>query len=302
MDNKTPAQRPPAAFPFESRYIAVNGHKIRYVEEGEGDPVLFIHGNPTSSYLWRNILPAVAVTARKRAIALDLLGFGISDKPQVDYSVNLHYSILEGFIDQLKLKNIILVLHDWGGPLGGLYAVRNPARVRAIAVMETIWWAPQWKEFNKRFRRSFKLLRSPLGYVMIQVLNVFVNELLPQAVMNKEHMTEEVMRSYREPFPTIKSRRAVRAFPRLIPFDGAPRESFEFLKELEAGLGSLHQPVLLIQATPGLLISPERVSWLKEKLPHLSVAQFGRGLHFIQEDDPDKISRLLVEWIRAKEL
>jgi pimeloyl-ACP methyl ester carboxylesterase len=302
MENKLSAQRPPAAFPFENRYVTVQGHKIRYVEQGVGTPVLFVHGNPTSSYLWRNILPAVAVTARKRAIALDLLGFGQSDKPRVDYSVGLHYSILEGFIDQLKLKDIILVLHDWGGPLGGLYAVRNPERVKAVAIMETFWWAPRWKEFDKKFRRSFKLLRSPLGYVMIQVLNVFVNELLPKAVMHKEHMSEEVMRRYREPFPTIRSRKAVRAFPRLIPFDGAPRESFELLKELEGGLGSMHFPALLIQAFPGLLVSPERVRWLKEKLPSLSVAQFGRGLHFIQEDDPDKISALIVQWIQTKKL
>ena len=301
MDNKTPAQRPPSAFPFESLYVTVNGHKIRYVEEGKGDPVLFVHGNPTSSYLWRNILPSVAA-AGKRAIALDLLGFGKSDKPQVDYSVNLHYSILAGFIEQLKLKNIILVLHDWGGPIGGLYALRNPERVKAIAIMETIWWAPQWKEFNKRFTRTFKLLRSPLGYVMIQVLNIFVNKLLPQTVLNKEHMTEQVMQSYHEPFPTIRSRRAVRAFPQLIPFEGKPQESFELLKELEAGLEFLHQPVLLIQATPGLLVSPARVRWLKEKIPQLSVAQFGRGLHFIQEDNPDKISALIGEWIRAKKL
>lgn len=129
--------RPSADFPFESRYVTVEGHRIHYIEEGRGEPILFIHGNSAWSYLWRNILPTVAKETRRRGIALDLLGFGRSDKPNADYSVRLHYRIVEGFIERLGLTNLVLVLHDWGGPLGTFYALRHPERIQALAFMET---------------------------------------------------------------------------------------------------------------------------------------------------------------------
>lgn len=289
---------PSAAYPFESKFITVDGYKIHYIEEGQGDPILFIHGNPTWSYLWRNILPAVARETGKRGIALDLLGFGKSDKPDIEYTVALHYKIVEGFIEQLGLKNVTLVLHDWGGAFGMGYAVRHLENVKAIALMETSFWPAEWKDFGKA-KLIFKLFRSPIGYIMIQVMNMFVEKFMPSAVAHKEHMTKEVMRNYREPFPTIASRRAVRLFPNLIPVEGAPQESHDFIKDIEKRASSLRMPALLIKATPGMLVdSEEKVNRFKKSLPHVTVKDFGPGLHYIQEDDPDKLSHLLIEWIR----
>jgi haloalkane dehalogenase len=297
MNGQVNISKPSAAFPFESRFVTVDGHRIHYVEEGRGDPVLFIHGNPTSSYLWRNILPKVAGETGRRGIALDLLGFGKSDKPDVEYTVRLHYRIVEGFIEQLGLKNLILVLHDWGGPLGTHFAVRNPELIRGIALMETPLWEITWEQFG-RYRLGFKLFRSPLGHLLIQVMNVFVNQLLPGAVVNRSNMTAEVMRRYRAPFPTVRSRRAVRVFPQLIPIEGEPAESDAFFRETLAGLPGLNIPLLYIRATPGLVGLERLVLGLKERLPRLVVKEFGPGLHYIQEDDPDKVARLLEEWIR----
>ncbi len=291
---------PSAVFPLESRFITVNGYKIHYIEEGQGDPVLFIHGNPTWSYLWRNILPAVARETGRRGIALDLLGFGKSDKPDIDYNLKLHYWIFEEFINQLKLKNLILVLHDWGGPLGMCYATHHPENVRGIALMETMLWDWAWKDFGK-FKMVFKLFRSPVGYFMLQVLNFFVNKILPGSVINKQHMTSEIMRHYREPFPTIKSRKAIRRFPQLIPIEGEPGESYEFIKKIEEKLFPIKSPVLWIKATPGAIITGEteyHLSALKEKLPQLEVKEFGPGLHYLQEDDPGKIAEMIVDWIK----
>ncbi len=295
---------PSADFPFESRFVTVDGYKIHYVEEGRGDPVLFIHGNPTSSYIWRNILPRVAQETGRRGIAPDLLGFGKSDKPDVDYSLLLHERIVEGFIEQLRLTNIIMVLQDWGGPLGAAYAVRRPDNVRGITLMETFLWDTNWRDFGG-FKVVFRLFRSPVGYLMLQVFNMFVEQLLPNQVVNKEHMTAEVMRRYREPFPTVKSRAAVRRFPQLILIEGEPKESREFIGEIERNLGGLKFPVQWIKATPGAIITKDteyHLAELKEKLPQLVIKDFGPGLHYLQEDDPAKIAGLLVNWIRENEL
>ena len=294
-----------ADFSFESRYASVEGHRIHYVEEGEGEPVLFLHGNPTSSYLWRNILPKVASSTGRRGIALDLLGFGKSDKPgDVRYSVRLHADIVEAFIDRLDLKNLILVAHDWGGPLGAAYAVNHPEKVQGLALMETFIWPLAWKDFGK-FAAGFRLFRSPLGYVLIQVMNAFVNRVLPGAVLKRENMTEEVMSHYREPFPTIDSRRAVRVFPQLLPIAGRPPESDQFFEELQQKLRSVTFPVLWLKAEPGVIVSVDtayHLSILQKMLPQLIIKDFGPGLHYLPEDDPGKIVDLVVEWMRQSKL
>ncbi len=298
-------KRPSAEFPFESRFVSIGGYRIHYVEEGKGDPVLFIHGNPTSSYLWRNVLPQVAQKAGKKGIALDLLGFGRSDKPDdVRYTLQLHYDILEGFIEKLDLKNIILVLHDWGGPLGTSYAVRRPENVRGIVLMETFLWNMLWDDLGK-YKPLFKLFRSPAGYLMIQVMNLFVNKTLPGSVVQRKNMTKEIMRHYREPFPTIRSRRAIRVFPQLLPIECRPPESHAFIEEIEQRLPAAKFPVLWIKASPGTIVSEitkYRLIMLKARLPQLEVKEFGPGLHYLQEDNPEKIAEFIVDWMRLNNI
>jgi haloalkane dehalogenase len=293
--------KPSPNFPFERRTVSVCGYRVSYVESGEGDPVLFIHGNPTSSYLWRNILPKVAADTGTRGIALDLLGFGESEKPDtVNYSIRWHADIVEGFIKVLGLEKLILVLHEWGGPLGAAYAINHPYNVRGIVFMETFVWPLAWQDFGK-YTAAFRLLRSPLGYLLIQVMNLFVNKVLPVAVLQKDNMSEEVMRHYRRPFPTIASRRAIRAFPKLLPIEGRPSESDAFFEDLQQKLHNLKFPALWIRAFPGMLLSHDteyHLHLLRGRLPQLIIKEFGPGLHYLQEDNPVRIADLIAEWMQ----
>jgi haloalkane dehalogenase len=292
-----------AAFRFESRYADVLGLRVHYVEEGRGMPVLFVHGNPTSSYLWRNVLPAVAANTYRRGIALDLPGFGRSSKlADGNYTLDRYYMVLEGFIEKLGLKDLILVLHDWGGPLGMMYAARHRENVKAVTLMETFLWDTSWRDYGK-FRAVFKLFRSPLGYLIIQVMNFFVNNILPGSVLRKENMTGEVMNHYRQPFPTIASRKPVRIFPQLIPIDGRPEASRLFIEEIEDSLRRLDMPVLWIKATPGAIITENtayRLVALAARMPRLAVKEFGPGLHYLPEDDPRRLAEMITEWIKGQ--
>ncbi len=291
----------PSAFPFPSRFVNVEGYNIHYVEQGAGSPVIFVHGNPTSSYIWRNILPKVAEDGRTRGIALDLLGFGKSDKPDdLHYSLRFHADVLEGFIEKLGLRDIVLVLHDWGGPIGMWYAVHHPGNIRGIALMETFLWELSWKDFGPA-KFLFKLFRSPFGFFAIQVLNMFVNRVLPAAVLKKENITADVLYRYQEPFPTIRSRRAVRIFPQLLPIEGEPADSWLFIKRLEEKIFSITSPVLWLRAAPGVIVSKQteyHLEQLGRRLPGLEVEEFGPGLHYLQEDDPGRIADMLLSWMR----
>ncbi len=293
--------RPSADPPSGSRFVSVGGYRIHYVETGVGDPVLFIHGNPTSSYLWRNVFPRVARDLGMRGIAIDLLGFGKSDKRnEVNYTIRLHADIVEAFIEKLDLKKVLLVLHDWGGPIGVSYAVNHPENVQGLALMETFVWPLAWKDFG-RFTVVFRLLRSPLGYVAAQVMNVFVNKILPNSVMRKENMTKEVMRHYREPFPTVSSRRAIGAFPKLLPIAGRPQESDLFIEDVQKKLQGVKFPVLWIKATPGAIISKDteyHLDILQKTLPQLIIRDFGPGMHYLPEDGPDRLVALITDWVR----
>lgn len=297
--------RPSAAFPFESRFVEVSGHRVHYVEAGRGAPVLFVHGNPTSSYIWRNILPKVASDAGRRGIALDLLGFGRSGKLEGgEYTLDLHAEVLESFIEKLGLVGLVLVLHDWGGPLGMRYAVRHPGNVQGIVLMETFLWDLAWRDFGK-LSPVFRLLRSPAGYLLLQVMNFFVNGILPGSVLRKEHMTREIMEQYRAPFPTVVSRRAVRLFPQMIPIEGKPEESRRFIEEIDLNVAKLACPFLWIKATPGAIISKDteyRLTALAARLPRFTVKEFGPGLHYLQEDDPLRLAELITGWIRDHHL
>ncbi len=162
--------------------------------------------------------------------------------------------------------------------------------------METFFWNMRWEAFPGMFKALFKLFRSPIGFVMIQVMNIFINKVIPAGVVNKENLTNEVMQHYREPFPTIKSRRAVRIFSKLLPIEGRPEASAEFMKEIETGLVSIPCPILWLLTEQGFLTEKD-IPWLKQRIPQVMTKNFGSGRHFLQEDNPAKLAGLLSEWI-----
>ena len=289
------AQEISDAFPFESRFIEVNGQKIHYVEEGEGKPILFIHGNPTSSYLWRNIIPHAA--KQGRAIALDLIGMGNSDKPDLAYRFRDHVPFVDGFIEALGLEDITLVIHDWGSALGFHYAHRNPDNVRGIAFMEAVIRPMKWASFPKDFRMGFKLMRTPgVGWLMISGLNMFVNKILPSAVVRD--LTETEMTHYRAPYPTARSRRPLRQWPCEIPIEGEPKDVYDIVDGYSKWMGKTDTPMILFYGTPGGTIQKNGLEWCQNTIKNLDVVDIGPGIHFLQEDNPHLIGEVLANWFR----
>lgn len=282
-----------ANFPFESKYVEVQGSKIHYIDEGSGSPILFLHGNPTSSYLWRNIIPYLA--PHGRCIAPDLIGMGKSDKPDIDYRFFDHSKYLEGFIEKLGLSNITLVIHDWGSGLGFHYAMRHENNIKGIAFMEAIIKPMTWEDFPKDFKMGFKLFRTAgIGWLMLSVMNMFITKILPQAIVRK--LSTEEMDYYADPYKTVHSRKPIRQWPCEIPIEGNPADVFEVISDYNQKLQKSELPKLLFFANPGGLIDDKAVQWCKQNLKNLKVVDIGDGVHYLQEDNPHLIGEELAKW------
>lgn len=285
-----------AAFPFDSKFVEIHGSQIHYIDEGSGDPILFLHGNPTSSYLWRNIIPYL--TNHGRCIAPDLIGFGKSGKPDIEYRFFDHVKYVEGFIDKMGLKNITLVIHDWGSGLGFHYAMRSESNIKGIAFMEAILKPVRWGDFPGGFRMGFKMFRTPgIGWLLIGIMNVFVERILPQATVRK--FSKEEMDHYREPFRTMKSRRPLWRWPNEIPIEGNPADVTEAVEQYGEKLQKSELPKILFHATPGGLMPRPLVEWCKQNLKNLKTIDIGQGIHYLQEDNPHLIGKELAEWYQS---
>lgn len=283
-----------AKFPFESHYITVHGSKIHYLDIGKGDPILFLHGNPSSSYLWRNIIPHVVGLGR--VIAPDLIGMGKSDKPNISYRFQDHYHYLKGFIDTLGLENITLVIHDWGSALGFHYAHQHSQNIKAIAFMEAMLRPLNWSDFDTKFRPVFKMMRMPVvGWLMVSVANLFIKQVVPQAVVRELSLEEK--EAYAAPYPTIASRKPVRVWPCEIPIAGKPVETFNIIQDYNRWLQDTDIPKLMFYAHPGATTTAETAVWAQEHLPNLHIVDVGEGTHYIQEDHPHLIGSELARWI-----
>jgi len=285
-----------AEFPFESKYVEVLGSKMHYIDEGEGDPILFLHGNPTSSYLWRNVIPYVSDDAR--VIAVDLIGMGKSDKPDIDYRFVDHAKYLEAFIEELELENITLVIHDWGSGLGFNYAVNNEDNIKGIAFMEAILMTYSWAEFNPEFTELFQNFRTPgVGEELIMNQNFFLEQFMPAAIMRA--LTDEERNNYQEPYETVESRKPVWKWPNEIPVDGEPADVHEIVTNYNQWLQETEVPMILFHATPGLIITEPVVEWTKQNLKNLETVDIGEGLHYVQEDNPHAIGEALSDWYQT---
>jgi len=280
-------------------FVEVKGKRMAYVEMGEGDPVVFLHGNPTSSYLWRNIMPHVAGQAR--CLAPDLIGMGDSDKLDDpgpgSYRFVEHREYLDGFLDAVGLGgNAVFVIHDWGSALGFDWGNRHRDRTRGFCYMEALVRPVTWEEWPEAAKAVFQGFRSPAGEGMVLEKNVFVERVLPGSILRK--MSEEEMAVYRRPFATQgEDRRPTLTWPREIPISGEPADVVEIVGAYSEWLAASDVAKLFIDAEPGaILTGPQRdfcLGW-----PNQTVAKV-KGSHFIQEDSPDEIGKALSDWLNG---
>ncbi len=300
-------------FPYPSHYVEVLGSKIHYVDTGgKGSVVLMIHGQPTWSYLWRNVIPHLE--KEHRVIALDLIGFGKSDQPDIQYLATDHARYLAGFIDALKLDHMTLVVHDWGSILGFDYAANHPEKVKAIAFMEAAIYAPPAQApylppkplINSKpsfgvsgFFQILEKIKTPvLGEKMILEENYFLEQLALPSLATV--LTEDELNAYREPFIKGKNRRPMLQFPRDVPIDGiSPSYTVEMMANYNKYLRSQNDlPKLLLHLSEGFLIDRWKVQWLRNNLADIEVHDMGAGGHFMQEFNPDGIGLAIAIWMR----
>lgn len=287
---------PLSTTPLSKSYKTVNGKQMAYHEAGTGEAVVFLHGNPTSSYLWRNVIPHVSGVVR--CVAPDLIGQGDSDKLDDtgpgSYRFVEHREYLDGLLDQLDLGGrVTFVVHDWGSALGFDWANRHRDRVAGIAYMEAIVRPMTWDDWPEAATEIFRGFRSPAGEDMVIDKNLFVEAVLPAAIMRD--LSPEEHDEYRRPFTNPPDRRPTLTWPREIPIGGEPRDVVEIVLDYADWLSTSEVPKLFINAEPGaILTGPQRD--LVRTWPNQTEITV-KGNHFIQEDSPHEIGAAIADWL-----
>lgn len=289
-----------ANMPYKKSFKTINSKSIAFVDVGEGDPIVLLHGNPTSSYLWRNVIPHLE--GMGRVIAPDLIGQGDSDKlPASDgpdrYSFQVAYDYLAGLLDELDAnQNVTLVIHDWGSALGFYWAQQHGAAVKGIAYMEGIVCPVGWEDWPESARGIFKGFRSDKGEDLILQRNMFVEAVLPSSVIRKLGAKE--MEHYRRAFSTPDDRQPTLNWPRQIPIDGEPEHMVKLVDSYgQWMLENTSLPKLFINATPGSILTGKAREFCRTWPNQYEVTV--AGTHFIQEDSPDEIGSAVAEWLNS---
>jgi haloalkane dehalogenase len=282
-----------AADPRTRIKIPVLDTQIAFVDtDRDADPIVFLHGNPTSSYLWRTVIPHLEPVAR--CLAPDLVGMGDSGKnPAGSYRFVDHARYLDGWFDALKLSRVTLVVHDWGSALGFDWARRHPDRVKGIAYMEAIVKPLTWAEWPDNARGIFQAMRSSAGEDIVLQKNVFVERILPNSVIRK--LSAEEMGVYRRPFiEPGESRRPMLTWPREIPVEGAPADVVQIVNSYADWMKQSPMPKLFINADPGAILTGSQREVCRAWPNQREVTV--KGLHFIQEDSPHEIGKAIADW------
>ncbi|KAL6856554.1 alpha/beta-hydrolase [Trichoderma novae-zelandiae] len=294
-----------SAFPYDKKTVEVLGNRMAYVDIGSssasGSVVVFLHGNPTSSYLWRNIFPHVA--KKNRCVVPDLIGFGDSDKVVgLEYRIRDHQRYIDAFIDAvLPEERITLVLHDWGSALGLDWASRHQGRVAGLALMEWITTLSCWASRDQAFQDEFQKFRThDVGRAMIIEQNFFVDVILPMGVVRG--LTEEEMVHYRRPFLKPEDREPVWRFPNEIPIEGSPEDVWEKAQKYTAWLLASDLPKLFFWVKPGIFVTEEDFVRLRGDMKNVKTIFLGRGNHFVQEDYPHTIGQEIAQWMGESSL
>jgi haloalkane dehalogenase len=283
-------------FPYQKKTTSVLGTQIAYVDDGSGSSVVFLHGNPTSSYLWRNVMPHVAASGR--ILAPDLVGMGDSG-PSTDggYRFVDHARYLDAWLEKVAVgSNVVLVVHDWGSALGFDWASRHPGRVKGIAYMEAIVCPLEWDDWPESARSIFQGMRSPAGETLVLEKNVFVERILPASVIRT--LSDAEMAEYRRPYVSVgESRRPTLTWPREIPVGGEPADVVEVVRRYGDWLSTSPVPKLFVNAEPGSILTGRQREYCRNWPNQREVTVPGN--HFLQEDSPHEIGEALATWMRS---
>jgi haloalkane dehalogenase len=274
--------------------VAVLDSEMSYVDIGEGDPIVFLHGNPTSSYLWRNVIPHLV--PHGRCLGPDLIGMGQSGgSPAGAYRFVDHVRYLDAWFEALDLtRDVTLVVHDWGSALGFHRAYRFPGHFKGIAYMEAIVHEMRWSDFGEA-AGLFQALRSPAGEAMVLDQNAFVEMVLPRGVIRT--LSDSEMSAYRAPYAEREARRPTLAWPREIPIEGEPADVAAIVQAYGAWLSRSTIPKLLIVGNPGAIIRGRTLDFCRTWPNQTEVTVAGR--HFLQEDSPDEIGAALQQFVNS---
>jgi haloalkane dehalogenase len=279
-------------FPFPPQYYAGNGFAMHFVDVGSGEPIVMLHGDPTWGYLYRHFIPPLA--RQYRCIVPDHMGMGKSDVPQDRslYCLEHHIANLEGLLIHLDIRDITLVLHDWGGPVGLGFATRHPERIKRLILMNTWAFAP-WP--GGPFPRLLELIRSQRGEAFVLKKNGYLEPALLGTTHHTEHLTSTVMAAYHAPFPTPESRLAMLCWSRDIPVQETDI-SYAAMKRIEQSLSQFSKtPILLVWGMQDPVLSPPVLQQWQHLFPHARTHALEDASHFLQEDAPERI----VQWIEA---
>jgi haloalkane dehalogenase len=279
----------------------VLGSTMYHEEAGSGTAFVFLHGNPGSSHLWRNVLPTVDLPARM--LAPDLIGMGRSGKPDLPYRFADHARYLDAWFDRLGLDEVVLVGHDWGGALAFDWAARHPDRVRGVAFFETIVRPMSWSELGDGPRSRAEAMRGPQGEVLVLDRNVFLESAFTGGVLKP--LRDEDMDAYRAPFPTRDSRRPMLEWARSLPLDGEPADVTERVEQYGkwlASSGEVPKLLLTFDSSPTLLINTEMADWCAANIAALETQYCGPAGHHAPEDQPEAIANAITIWAQRHTL
>jgi haloalkane dehalogenase len=294
MTNERVANQPP----LPSKYVEVYGSKMHFVEKGEGKTILFLHGIPTSCYVWRNIMPYLAPLGR--CIAVDLIGFGKSEKPDIEYSVLDHIKYIEKFIETLKLKNITLIMHGWGSVIGLDYAMRHPKSCTGLVFYEAFLRSLDDSDISLPYQEPLIKLQDQ-DNIDDLVMNgaSFVDKIIPQTVMRT--LSTEEMDHYREPFLQLGTGKPILQYLNELPRGDNKSKVDALIANYSKKLTQSSLPKLMLYSIPGFITTIATVMWAKEHLPNLEIIDIGEELHLAQETYPQLMGKTISIWMQGVE-
>lgn len=285
--------------PYPAKFVEVYGSKMHYIEVGEGDPILFLHGIPTSCYLWRNIIPHLAPLGR--CIAPDLIGFGHSDKPDIEYSVFEHIKYIEEFIKALNLKRLTIVMHGWGSVIGFDYAMRHESNCKGLVFYEAFLRSLTGEDISLPFQEQLVALQG-LGDASDIVLSGtdYIDKMIPQNLMRP--LTDKEMDYYKQPFLDEGASKPILQYLNELPTGDLKNKVNNLIEDYSLKLTHSKLPKLLLYSVPGFITTIATIMWAKENLPNIEVVDVGEELHLAQESNPHFIGETISIWLQGAEL